>query len=302
MKFLSYTFLIFLLLLSMGCDKRLDSFLFNNDDSITSYKLDDFDGPVSLEVSSQYFVPDNMINQFTFDIESEGEALNISAIYTGDINTIATDTVIMYCHGNRDHMDYYWSRQKVYSHLGGLGRYGVLMIDYPGYGMSKGTPSEQNMYDAVDGALSWLKENGLSNDRLIMFGFSLGSASACKVAGEQNFSMNPSKIILEAPFASSEVMVEDAALIDMPASYFVNVQIANAEQIKYVDVPLLWMHGINDDFLSISTHGQVVFDNYNLAGPYKKVVKVPGAGHETVPVFLGIEEYQKEILDFILMN
>lgn len=302
MKFLSYTFLIFVLLVSIGCDKRLDSFLFNNDDSITSYKLDDFDEPVSLEISSQYFVPDNMINQFTINIDSEGENLDVAAIYTGDISTIATDTVILYCHGNRDHMDYYWSRQKVYTHLGGLGRFGVLMIDYPGYGLSEGTPTEQNMYDAVDGALSWLKENGLSNDRLIMFGFSLGSASVCKVAGEQNFSMNPSKIILEAPFASSEVMVEDAALIDMPASYFVNVEIANAEQIKYVDAPLLWMHGINDDFLSISTHGQVVFDNYNSAGTYKEAVKVPGAGHETVPVFLGLADYEQEILDFILKD
>jgi len=302
MKFFSHVLLIIVLTLSSGCNKRLDDFLFNNDDSITSYKLDDFDGPVSLEVSSQYFVPDNMINQFTFDIESEGESLNIAAIYTGDVNSIATDTVILYCHGNRDHMDYYWSRQQVYSHLGGLGRFGVLMIDYPGYGLSEGKPTEQNMYDAVDGAMKWLKENGLTNDRLVMFGFSLGSASVCKVAGEQNFSMNPSKIILEAPFASSEVMVQDAALLNMPASYFVNVQIANAEQIKYVEVPFLWMHGIKDDFLSITTHGQVVYDNYNADGSFKKAIKVPGAGHETVPVFLGIENYQNEILNFILDN
>jgi pimeloyl-ACP methyl ester carboxylesterase len=302
MKFFNYLILILAFFLSVGCDKRLDDFLFNNDDTITAYKLDNFEGPVSVELSSQYFVPDNMINQFTYDIESEGENLNISAIYTGDINTISTDTVILYCHGNRDHMDFYWPRQKLYSHLGNLGRYGVLMFDYPGFGLSEGKPTEQNMYDAVDGALKWLKVNGLTNNRLVMFGFSLGSASVCKVAGEQNFSMNPSKIILEAPFASSEVMVQDAALLNMPASYFVNVEIANAEQIKNVDVPFLWMHGVNDDFLSITTHGQVVYDNYNLNGPFKKAIKVPGAGHETVPVFLGLENYQNEILDFIVSN
>lgn len=297
MKIFRYLFLIFVLILSVGCDKRLDDFLFNNDDTITSYKLDNFKGPVSVDLSSQYLVPDNMVNQFTFDIESEGEKLNVAAIYTGDVNSIATDTVILYCHGNRDHMDYYWPRQKLYTHLGHLGRFGVLMIDYPGFGLSEGKPTEQNMYDAVDGAMKWLKEKGLTNDRLIMFGFSLGSAPVCKVAGEQNFSMNPSKIILEAPFASSEVMVEDAALLDMPASYFVNVEIANAEQIKSVDVPFLWMHGMSDDFLSISTHGQVVYDNYN--GSYKEFVKVPGAGHEGVPVFYGFENYIESISDFI---
>lgn len=302
MKILSLIVLILTLVLTLGCDKRLDDFLFNNDDTITSYQLDNYSGEVSLDLGGQYFITDNLINQFTFDIESEGENLTVAAIYTGDINAIATDTVILYCHGNRDHMDFYWPRQKLYSHLGNLGRFGVLMIDYPGYGMSSGKPTEQNMYDAVDGAMNWLKDNGLTNDRLVMFGFSLGSAPVCKVAGEKNFSMNPSKIILEAPFASSEVMVQDAALLNMPASYFVNVEIANAEQIKSVDVPFLWMHGTNDDFLSISTHGQVVYDNYNPNGDFKEAVKVIGAGHETVPVFLGFENYQMEILDFILAD
>ena len=141
MKYLAYLFLIVFLVLATGCDKRLDDFLFNNDDTITSYKLDDFEGPVSVDLSSQYFVPDNLINQFTFDIESEGENLNVAAIYTGDINDIVTDTVILYCHGNRDHMDFYWPRQKLYSHLGNLGRFGVLMVDYPGFGLSEGKPT-----------------------------------------------------------------------------------------------------------------------------------------------------------------
>ena len=302
MKFLYASVLIFTFIVISGCDKRLDDFLFNNDDSISSYKLDNYDGEVSLDLSTDYIVPDNMINQFTYEIQSEGENLNISAIYTGNLSSIATDTVILYCHGNKDHMDFYWPRQKLYSHLGNLGRFGVLMFDYPGYGLSEGKPTEQNMYDAVDGAMKWLKDNGLTNDRLVMFGFSLGSAPVCKVAGEKSFTMNPSKIILEAPFASSEVMVQDAALLDMPASYFVNVEISNAEQIKQVEVPFLWMHGINDDFLSISTHGQVVYDNYNVNGSFKRAVKVPGAGHETVPVFLGFENYQSEILDFIVSN
>lgn len=299
MQLFKYTYLLSFLLLLTGCKKRLDDFLFNNEDSITSYKLDDFNGPVSVDLPPKYFVPENMINQFTYEIDSEGEKLNIAAIYTGNINAISTDTVILYCHGNRDHMDFYWPRQKIYSHLGTLGRFGVLMIDYPGYGMSEGKPTEKNMYDAVDGALLWLKKKGLADERLIMYGFSLGSASVCKISGEQNFSMNPSKIILEAPFASSEVMVEDAALLNMPASYFVNVEISNAEQIKNVDVPFLWLHGMNDDFLSVSTHGQVVYNNYNSDGPFKKAVKVPGAGHETIPVFMGIDKYKEEILSFL---
>ena len=282
-----------------SCNKRLDDFLFNPS-QIDEYKLDNFDGPVSLDLDGEYFVPQSMIHKFSYPIEWEGEILNVHAIYTGDLSSIATDTVILYCHGNRDHMDFYWPRQKIYSHLGNIARFGVLMIDYPGYGLSEGTTTEENMYLSVDGALKWLKDQGLTDDRLVMFGFSLGSAPVCKVAGEQNFAMTPSKIVLEAPFASAEKMVQDAALLAMPSSYFVNVQIDNAEQIKDVNVPLLWIHGESDDFLEISKHGEVVYDNYG--GPTKIAVRVPGGGHETTPTFLGYENYSSVILEFITNN
>jgi pimeloyl-ACP methyl ester carboxylesterase len=299
MKKIVFYSVIFIFLTQVSCNKRLDDFLFNPS-KIDEYKLDNYDGPVSLDLEGDYFVPQSMIHKFSFPIEWEGEVLNIHAIYTGNLNAIATDTVILYCHGNRDHMDFYWPRQKIYSHLGHITRFGVLMIDYPGYGLSDGKTTEENMYASVDGALKWLKSQGLTDDRLVMFGFSLGSAPVCKVAGEKNFSMNPSKIILEAPFASAEKMVQDAALLAMPSSYFVNIKIENAEQIKNVSVPLLWIHGDADDFLEISKHGEVVYKNYN--GPSKTAVRVPGGGHESTPTIMGYGNYSNAILDFITNN
>ena len=286
-------------MLQTSCNKRLDDFLFNPS-KIDKYELDNYDGPVSLDLEGDFFVPQSMIHKFSFPIEWEGEVLDIHAIFTGDLNTISTDTVILYCHGNRDHMDFYWPRQKIYSHLGYVSRFGVLMIDYPGYGLSEGKTTEGNMYASVDGALNWLKSKGLTDDRLVMFGFSLGSAPVCKVAGENNFAMTPSKIILEAPFASAEKMIQDAALLAMPGSYFVNVKIDNAEQVKNVDVPLLWIHGEADDFLEISKHGEVVYNNYG--GPSKTAIRVPGGGHETTPTILGFENYSSALLEFITNN
>jgi len=285
------------LVLFSSCNKRLDDFLFNGDNTIAEYKLDLFEGPVSLDLPGTYFIPDHYIHQFSYTIQSEGKDLSIAAIFTGDLSKISTDTVILYCHGNRDHMDFYWPRQKIYSHLGNIARFGVLMIDYPGYGLSDGKTTEENMYASVDGALQWLKTQGLTDDRLVMFGFSLGSAPVCKVAGEQNFAMNPSKIILEAPFASAEKMIQDAALLAMPSSYFVNVKIENAEQIKNVGVPFLWIHGEADDFLEISKHGKVVYENYE--GLSKTKVIVPGGGHESTPAILGFENYSSALLEFI---
>lgn len=282
-----------------ACNKRLDDFLFNGNNTIDAYYLDNYSGPVSVELGTEFFVPPHMIHQFNYTIFSEGESLDIAAIYTGDTASISTDTVILYCHGNRDHMDFYWPRQRIYSNLGELGRFGVLMFDYPGFGLSEGKSSEQNMYDAANGALRWLRDNGLTSDRLIVYGFSLGSAPTCRVAAG-GFELTPNKMILEAPFASSEVMVQDAALLAMPASFLVNVKIDNAEQVKKANAPLLWLHGVNDDFLAMDTHGEVVYKNH--AGAYKRAERVSGGGHETVPTFMGLENYSQRILDFIIEN
>jgi len=184
------------------------------------------------------------------------------------------------------------------SHVGEQGRFGVLMFDYPGYGLSEGNPTESNVYAATDGAMKWLSEKGLTDNRLIIYGYSLGSAPATKSVGDKPFVMNPSKIILEAPFASSEVMVQDAALLNMPASYFVNTKIDNAEQIKKCTVPLYWLHGVNDNFLSMETHGRLVYNNHNIN--WKMKSEVSGAGHDDVPTFMGLENYSDSLLSFII--
>ncbi len=290
---------IALLLISvslLSCRKRLDSFLFNGS-KLESYQLDNYTGEVSLELNGQFAVPDSMVNRVHFPVEIDGKTVQVQGIYVGDTNHINQDTVILYCHGNKDHMDFYWCREKLYAHIGGLGRYGVLMFDYPGFGLSEGTATENNMYAATSSAISWLKDRGLNNDRFMMFGFSLGSAPVCEVAGHSSdYALQPSKIILEAPFASAEIMIQDAALLSMPGSFLVDLKIDNATEIKKVTVPLLWIHGMADSFLSMSSHGQLVYDN---KPGTKESVLVPGGEHETTPFVMGYQAYIDRLAAFI---
>ena len=279
-----------------SCRKRLDSFLFNGS-KLESYQLDNYTGEVSLELNGQFAVPDSMINRVHFPVEIDGETVQVQGIYVGDTNHINQDTVILYCHGNKDHMDFYWCREKLYAHIGGLGRYGVLMFDYPGFGLSEGTATENNMYASTSSAISWLKNKGLTNNRFVMFGFSLGSAPVCEVAGHaSDYALQPAKIILEAPFASAEIMIQDAALLSMPGSFLVDLKIDNATEIKKVNVPLLWIHGMADSFLSMTSHGKLVYDNKT---GVKESVLVPGGEHETTPFIMGYQAYIDRLAAFI---
>jgi hypothetical protein len=62
--------------------------------------------------------------------------------------------------------------------------------------------------------------------------------------------MNPSKLILEAPFASAETMIQDASGLALPSEFFTTLKINNAEEIKSVTQPFCWIHGEDDDFFS----------------------------------------------------
>ncbi len=294
---------LFLLLIAMstltGCFD-LDDNLYNPS-KISEYKLDDYDGDTDFHLDLSYRIPDSLVHIFTLSSQAgaESSATTIYAIYIGSISRIATDTVIMYCHGNKDHMDGYWTRAELLANTKSKNRFGVLMIDYRGYGMSEGEPSENGLYADVDAALKWLKSNGLSDSRLIMYGYSMGTAPATKLSSE-NFSMKPSKLILEAPFASAETMIQDASGLDLPGEFMTTLSINNGEVIRSVNQPFFWIHGEADDFLNIDTHGQVVFNNYS--GSYSEGHRIPGADHNSIQTTMGFQEYMNKVGDFITLH
>jgi len=300
MQFFFQTIIILLgsACLFSGCF-RLDDNLFNQQ-KLTSYKLDAYTGEREIsDLPQSYNVDAAKVSVFSLMSNDNGDQAKIYAIYVGDISRIQTDTVIMYCHGNKDHMDFYWNREKLLANVGAKYHYGVLMIDYRGYGMSEGKSTESGMYADVNAALQWLKDHGLTSDRLLMYGYSLGSAPATKLTAEPQV-LTPRWLVLEAPFASAEVMVQDASALDLPASYFTNLSINNGEEIKHVHTSFCWIHGVDDDFLNINTHGEVVYANH--PGPYKEPHRIPGAVHNNVPQVWGYAAYATALHSFIALH
>jgi pimeloyl-ACP methyl ester carboxylesterase len=282
-----------------GCFK-LDDNLYNPA-KISAYRLDDYDGDTDFHLDLSYRIPDSLVHILTLPSQAgdESASTTIYAIYIGSITRIATDTVILYCHGNKDHMDGYWTRAELLANTKGKNRFGVLMIDYRGYGMSEGEPSENGLYADADAAMKWLKNKGLSDSRLIIYGYSMGTAPATKLAAG-SYSMKPSKLMLEAPFASAETMIQDASGLDMPGDFFTTLSVNNAEEIKSVSQPFFWIHGEADDFLNIDTHGQVVFDNYS--GSYGEAHRIPGADHRTIQTTMGFQAYMDAVGNFITLH
>ncbi len=284
--------IIFLLLLS-AC-QRLDSNLFEPDSTIARYELDAYKGYRTFEVPEEWTVPADKIHLITLVSDNNGDVAKIKAIFTGDTNRITHDTIIMYCHGNADHMDYYWPRQKL---LYNKGSYGVLNLDYRGYGLSEGTPSESGLIADVEAGLKWLKTRGLTEDRLIIYGFSLGSIPATALAIHSE-NLVASKLILEAPIGSIRTMAEDGAVLTMAPEFYTNLKTDNISLIKNHHKPFLWIHGEKDAFLSYETQGRPIFIHHP-DKPYKIPVTVKEGTHDDVPLKMGFEAYVQVVDHFI---
>lgn len=286
--------IIGLAILMSGCMKLNDLAFIN--EPLTEYQLDNYDptpdDSLDFILDASYDVGN--IHQFT--VNSGG--YDIAAIYIGDINTISWDTIILYCHGQSLHMDYYWQRAKLLANCGGNERFGVLMFDYRGYGLSEGTPTEEGLYEDVRAVYGWLLEQNATPANIIAYGFSLGSAPATDLIAFGHNDTKPAKLILESPFASTDFITQESTLIDVSASYITTLKFDNAEKIKSIYEPFMWMHGEEDDYVAI-TNGEEIARNY--PGDNPVIVRVQGANHgkDGVPQTMGFQNYLQEIENFI---
>lgn len=292
MKFLYITIL---LTLFSSCKKAdLDQLAFPRTE-VDSYTFGENDGEI--DIPEKYDIDETLVHLIPLisTDKATGDKYTIYSIYLGDINTIDTDTIILYSHGQSKNMDHYWGRAKLLANLESKNHYGVLMMDYRGFGMSEGIPSETGLSEDVDACIEWLIENGAKQENTIYYGFSLGVIPTLDlIANKTNFT--PTKVIIESPLASVENLAQNSTLINVDPYFISTLNFNNAETIKSVNIPLCWLHGRLDDYVELS-NGQLVYDNHG--GTYKEAHIIETANHSDIPVIMGYENYLEKINTFI---
>jgi uncharacterized protein len=184
--------------------------------------------------------------------------------------------VVAYFHGNGGHIGYRRERLRAFAVNG----YGVLMLDYRGYGGNPGAPTENGLYADGAAAVDFLGREGISPNRLVLYGESLGSGIAVTLAAQRAVA----GLILEAPFTSvAEVAQYHYSLV--PASALVRDRFDSLTKISGVAAPILVLHGERDRIVPIR-FGRALFD----AAPEPKEFWVSReAGHESLMRFGAFE-------------
>ncbi len=146
--------------------------------------------------------------------------------------------VIVFFHGNAGHIGHRAFKARALMDAG----FGVLLAEYRGYGGNPGSPSEEGFYKDGRAFIKWLKDGGLPENRVVIYGESIGSGAAVEMAAAFK---DVAGLVLETPF-SSAVDVGKKAYWWLPVDLLMKDRFDNAAKINQVKAPLLILHGLND--------------------------------------------------------
>jgi fermentation-respiration switch protein FrsA (DUF1100 family) len=156
---------------------------------------------------------------------------------------------------------------------------GLVALSYRGYAGSSGSPSEQGLLRDAAAAYAFASAR-YGADRIVVWGFSLGSGVAVALVADQRIA----KLVLEAPYTSIAELA-GAAFPFLPVRWLIRDPFRSDLRMARVTAPLLIMHGARDSTISINL-GERLFA---LAHEPKQFVRFPEGGHNDLDHYGAVE-------------
>lgn len=136
----------------------------------------------------------------------------------------------------------------------------MLILAYRGYGDSEGKPSEEGLKLDAEAVLEFaLNDSEIDNDRIFVFGRSLGASVGARLASQKSNQLQG--VILENGFTSIADMVDH--LMPMVAKFKWLIQrifYPTAQYVKDITCPILIIRGVKDEIVP-SFHGVEMYES-----------------------------------------
>ena len=193
--------------------------------------------------------------------------------------------VVVVFHGNAGHIGH---RDDKYRFLVEAG-HGLLLAEYRGYGGNPGAPEEPGMTEDGARLLAWLAGQGIAPARTWLYGESLGTGLAVKLAAAAEAPL--AGLILEAPYTSIAAVAQ-AHYWYVPAKWLVRDRWNAVDRIGLIRAPVLVLHGERDRTVP-TRFGRAL---YEAADAPKEALWLPNANHNDV---LDFAEARERVLRFL---
>lgn len=191
------------------------------------------------------------------------DGLDLTAVYSPPR---LGQRVVVFFHGNGDG----WEGAAAANRLIAAAGFGVLLVEYRGYGGNPGQPGEAGFYADGRAALSWLAAQRVAMDHIVLVGNSIGSGTATELAR----TTHPAGLVLISAFTSLPAVVGEKVPW-LPIRWLVHDKYDNQRKLGSVTAPTLLLHGTGDTMIGPS-HAEAL----QAAQPRARLVLVPEYGHE----------------------
>lgn len=228
------------------------------------------------------FTPEELgIQAESFHLATE-DSVRVHAFY---LPAARSDRALLFLHGNAGNASHRLPNAALLAAMD----INVLLVDYRGYGLSDGAPSEPGLYaDARAGLAHLVAKRGIPEERIVIFGRSLGGAVAIDLAQNRPLA----GVIVESTFSSLRDMV--AGYTGPLAGLIARGHFDTITKVGSLRAPLLAFHGDSDQVVPY-TLGARLYE----AVPTPKAFEVlKGAGHNDT-LQSGGEPYLARIQAFI---
>lgn len=235
------------------------------------------------------FKPEKLPLDFEYKYDAPFREINFDTAPGVRINGLhfyvsAPKGLILYFHGNSRSIKG-WAKyaQDFFRY-----QYDVVLVDYRGFGKSTGKRSEGDMLKDMQVVYNKLTET-VSESQMIVYGRSIGSGFATKVASENH----PRYLILDAPYFSFARVVK-RYLPFLPSRFVLRYHLRTDKWITNVNCHTYIIHGTKDWLIPIKQSEQLQALN-----PHKiTLIRIPGGGHNNLPGFFEYHNFIRDILQY----
>jgi len=164
----------------------------------------------------------------------------------------------------------------------------LLLMNYRGYGLSQGSPSEKNLFqDALLIYDKFSKREDIDQKRIVVMGRSLGTGVGVFLASQRSLR----GIILVSPYDSLESLAKNIYPY-VPISLLLKHPFDSLSRVSKIRTPLLALFA-SDDRVVPPKHSKKLIEKWN--GP-KQFYEFKGYGHNSIPF---ADKYWTRITEFL---
>lgn len=236
------------------------------------------------------FHPEKLPLYFKFDYSYPFEELTFDtepgAVISGLIFRVPNARgVVYYFHGNTRSIKGWAKFSRDFTSKG----YDVMMIDYRGFGKSRGKRTEKGLHHDAQFGYDWLKER-YGENHIIVYGRSMGSGFAARVAAYNH----PKMLILDAPYYSLLHLVQ-RYLPFIPVNKISKYKIRTDKFLEQISCPVHIFHGTRDLTIPFSSSKRLKA----ILGEKGNLITIKGGGHNNLRDYPRYHEYLYYILGMI---